>query len=30
LGDFLGQLRGADLPERGGINQIHMPPDAFP
>ena len=29
LRDFLGQLRRADLPQRGGINQIHMPPDNF-
>ncbi len=24
LGDFLGQLRRADLPERGGIDEVHM------
>jgi hypothetical protein len=27
LGHFLGQLRGADLPLRGGVNQIEMPTD---
>jgi hypothetical protein len=29
LCDFLGQLRRADLPQRGGIDQIQMPPDDF-
>ena len=29
LRDFLGQLRRADLPQRGGIDQIQMPPDDF-
>jgi hypothetical protein len=24
LGDFLGELRGTDLPERGGINQVQV------
>jgi hypothetical protein len=29
LGDFLGQLRGADLAERGGEDQIEVAPDDF-
>jgi hypothetical protein len=29
LRHFLGQLRRTDLPQRGGINEVHMTPDDF-
>ncbi len=29
LGNFLGELRGADLVERGGMDEIKMTPDDF-
>jgi len=29
LRDFLGQLRRADLPQRGGMDEIQMSPDDF-
>jgi hypothetical protein len=29
LGDFFGQLRGADLTERGGIDEINVAADDF-
>ena len=29
LGDFLGELWGADLPERGGIGEIQVAADEF-
>jgi hypothetical protein len=29
LGDLLGQLRGANLSERGGENEVEVTPDDF-